>query len=109
MRRVSKKTRAERWPVLAALRAHVLARASGRCECVAEGGLWHHGRVEVHHVVKRSRARDDTPDNAVALCQKHHQATDRAFAEGRLVVSALGGERFAFAVVTANDKWATRA
>lgn len=108
LRSVSRKTRAVRWPALAALRLHVGMRATWQCEYVHAYGGWHHGPLEVHHVVKRSRLRNDSPDNAVLLCLRHHQDTDRPYAIGRLVVTPLGSGRFHFEIVTKADKWAAR-
>lgn len=103
---VSKKTRTERWPVLKALRAHVLARSGGRCEYL--DGIHHHGPLDCDHVVNRSQKRDDDPSNAVFLCRAHHDAKVRPFSMGRLIITALGQERFRFEVVFAEDKWALR-
>lgn len=104
LRPVSRKTRETRWPALTTLRAHVLARAKGRCEaCKIIAG------VDVHHVAKRSQRRDDSADNAIYLCRFCHRRTDESFAKGRLVITALGRARFACAVVYAKDKWAARA
>jgi 5-methylcytosine-specific restriction endonuclease McrA len=106
LRRVSKKTRTERWPVLKALREHVLTRARGRCECT--GALTHGGPLDVHHCVKRSQGGKDTPDNAVLLCRVHHDMTDFPLAKGRLVVLPQGEETFQFEMIYAADKWAAR-
>ena len=109
LRRVSRKTRTQRWPVLKALREHVLKRSEGRCEVCHRRAV-----VEVHHVIKRSQARNDSPDNAIALCTNRfggagcHEATDRAYATGRLVITSLGDERFRAKVCWASDKWAAR-
>ena len=101
---VSEKTRTTRWPVLEALRAHVLARSHGRCEYVA--GVAHSGPLDCDHVVNRSQKRDDSPSNAVLLCRRHHEDKVRPYSQGRLVITALGRERFCFEVVYAADKWA---
>jgi hypothetical protein len=100
---VSAKTRTMRWPVLKALRTHVLARAHGRCEYTA--GTDHGGPLDCDHVVNRSQKRDDDPSNAVLLCRHHHDAKVRPFSKGRLVIEALGGERFRFITIFADDKW----
>jgi len=104
---VSRKTREGRWPVLKALRAHVLARSHGRCEYTA--GMDHSGPLDCDHVVNRSQKRDDDPSNAVLLCRHHHDAKVRPFSKGRLIIEALGRERFRFVTVFAADKWAARA
>lgn len=51
----------------------VLARAGGRCE-----NPWcrRATRLDVHHIVKRSHGRDDSPLNLVALCRPCHALTD---------------------------------
>jgi hypothetical protein len=40
-------------------------------------GLWHQdgcfGMLHVHHIEYRGRGGDDIPDNAIVLCQKHHE------------------------------------
>lgn len=86
------------------VRAQVLERASGRCEVPG-------CRIptnQVHHVVKRSQGGPHDPDNAVAVCPRHHAQTDAPYSQGRLVVRSLGGGRFLAEVVTAPDKWAAR-
>lgn len=109
LRPVSKKTRTVRWPVLTALRAHVLARAQTRCEhCGVQR------RLEIHHVRKRSAGGADHPDNAIALCAgllSCHAWTDAPYSgrKGRLVITPLGQERFRRVVIWAPDKWAARA
>jgi 5-methylcytosine-specific restriction endonuclease McrA len=110
LRPVSKKTRTVRWPALKALRAHVLARSTmapvGHCEYA--GGVDHWGPLDVHHVIRRSAGGTDEPSNLLRLCRRHHDATDRAFAVGRLVITRLGGQRFRFQEVWALSKWEAR-
>ena len=110
LRPVSKKTRTTRWPALKALRAHVLARTSmapvGHCEYA--GGTGHWGPLDCNHVPKRRHQGGiQDPCFAVRLCRGHHDATDFAYAVGRLVVTPLGGERFRFEEVWAGSKWET--
>ena len=107
LRPVSRKTQEVRWPALRALRAHVRARAKGRCEVVA--GTGHRGPLDCHHVVKRSHGGRDVPENLALLCRAHHDMTDAPFSKGRLVIVHLGFETFRFEVVTVRDKWAHRA
>jgi hypothetical protein len=104
---VSRKTREGRWVALRALRAHVLARAKGRCEFVA--GRSHSGPLDVHHVVRRSAGGADDPSNATLLCRYHHRMTEAAYRHGRLVIEALGGEYFGMEIVFAADKFAAKA
>ena len=101
LRPVSPKTRA-RWGLLHVRRALILARANGRCEVCGE----HAGaRLEAHHVVKRSHARDDSVDNLIALCRDCHRRTDGPYAKGRLMIRALGHEEFDWKIVLAPNKW----
>ena len=100
---VSKKTLSVRWPVLKALRAHVLERAKGRCERC--GGKV---RLDIHHVLRRSAGGPDIPSNAVALCRPCHNETDYAYKQGRLVITPLGGELFRFERIYASSKWVAR-
>lgn len=55
------------------LRPLLLARAGNRCEvpwarCV--------GRLDLHHIVKRSQGGKDEVANLVHLCRAHHDQTD---------------------------------
>lgn len=100
LRRVSKKTRTIRWPRLKALREHVLVRAKHRCEFCGSGG-----RLDIHHVVRRSAKRDDSPDNAVALDRVCHRLTEAPYETGRLVITPLGNESFNMRIIRATDKW----
>ena len=85
-----------------ALKAHVWARARGRCEACGLAGS------EAHHVVKRSQGGADTADNVIWLCAVHHRRTDAAYSRGRLVIAPFGKERFLWDIVHAKDKWSTR-
>jgi len=74
----------------------VLARAGGRCQACGRGG-----RLDVHHVIKRSRGGSDWDlDLLVALCRRCHAQTDAAFVKGRLMITARGGGQYTFAIVT---------
>lgn len=91
-------TRAE-W---AEIRVQVLARASWICQAC---GVWGR-RLDVHHVVKRARGGSDFDlDRLVAVCRPCHEQTDAPYDRGRLVVTPLGGGRFAFEVVHRAGKW----
>ena len=84
---------AEEWP---AIRTAVLARASWRCQACGRGG-----RLDVHHVVKRSQGGSDWDlDALVALCRRCHEQIDAPFVKGRLIVIPRGGGQFTFEVVT---------
>jgi len=106
MRRVSQTTRTTRWPVLAALRAAVLAREHGRCQARYFGAC--RGPLDCHHVVRRSRGGLDHADNLALLCRAHHQETDWPYSRGRLLIDALGRGRFHITRLWASDKWALR-
>ncbi len=74
----------------------ILARAGSRCEACGRAG-----RLDVHHLVKRSHGGGDAdPDRLVALCRRCHELTDAPYATGRLVITALGTGQFRFEVVT---------
>lgn len=61
--------------------------------------------MDVHHVVKRSLGGPDDPSNMVLLCRfPCHEQTDWPYSRGKLVIRALGGERFIGAIVQAPDK-----
>ena|SRR5438309_488518 len=78
------------------IRAAVLARAGGRCRACGRGG-----RLDVHHVIKRSRGGSDWDlDMLVALCRRCHAQTDAAFVDGRLMITARGGGQYIFTTVT---------
>src|SRR5436309_1467465 len=65
----------------AAIRAAVLARAGWVCEACGV-----RGRLDVHHVQKRSQGGSDfDQDQLVGLCRGCHEQTDAAFDRGRLV------------------------
>jgi HNH endonuclease len=66
------------------------------------------GRLDVHHVVKRSRGGSDFDlDRLVALCRACHDQTDAPLAAGRLIVTPLGDGQFRFEVMQgpANYRW----
>ena len=82
----------EQWQ---AIRDVVLARAGWRCQACGRGG-----RLDVHHVVKRSQGGSDFDlDQLVALCRWCHDQTDAPYERGRLIVTALGAGEFTFEVV----------
>jgi hypothetical protein len=57
-------------------------------------------RLDVHHVIKRSRGGSDFDLNAlVALCRSCHEQTDAPYARGKLVVTPVGLGQFTFEVV----------
>ena len=83
----------EQWQ---AIREVVLARAGWRCQACGRGG-----RLDVHHVVKRSQGGSDWDlDALVALCRRCHAQTDAPFVKGRLIARPRGGGHFTFEVVT---------
>lgn len=87
-----------------AVKALVFARAKGRCEVNPI-----HPAVDVHHVTKRSQGGSDLDlDQLVALCRRHHDQSDAAFAAGRLVITPLGGGKFHHEVIRKENKWASR-
>ena len=78
-----------------AIKAAVLIRASWRCQACGAGG-----RLDVHHLVKRSQGGSDFDlDQLVALCRHCHGLTDAPYGRGRLVITACGEGRFAFDVI----------
>ncbi len=84
-----------------AIREQVLARARWRCQA-----CWSPGRLEVHHVLKRSQGGSDFDlDLLVALCRACHAQTDAPYAKERLVVTPLGRGQFVFEVVHQESKW----
>ena len=86
------------------IRAQVLARAQWRCQACRL-----RTRLEVHHVVKRTRGGSDFDlDRLVVLCPACHAQTDAPYLRGRLVITPLGQGQFTFTVVRETDKWATR-
>ena len=86
------------------IRAQVLARAQWRCQACRL-----RTRLEVHHVVKRTRGGSDFDlDRLVVLCPACHAQTDAPYLRGRLVITPLGQGQFTFTVVRGTDKWAIR-
>ena len=75
--------------------ADLTERAGWRCE---DPGCRARAPLDPDHVVRRSASGPDHPENIVMVCRRTHNDRDRPFRDGRLVVSALGGERFLFAV-----------
>ena len=62
-------------------------------------------RLDVHHIRKRAQGGSDFDlEQLVALCRDCHDRTDAPYARGRLVVTPLGGGRFAFAVLRGAGK-----
>lgn len=53
------------------VKAYVLARDNYQCQCGKTGCS---SRLEVHHIVFRSKGGSDAPDNLITLCSKHHKA-----------------------------------
>src|SRR5262249_58796759 len=82
------------------IRDEVLARSRWTCQaCGARTGL------EVHHVLKRSQGGSDFDlDLLVTLCRACHAQTDKPYATGRLVVTALGAGRFECVVIRCPSK-----
>lgn len=77
--------------LLILLKSALAAEAGYRCEmpwCRAAAAL------DLHHVVKRSQAGSDAPDNLVVLCRRCHERTDLPRDQGRLEITALGNGRF---------------
>jgi 5-methylcytosine-specific restriction endonuclease McrA len=84
MRRQGRKGRA-RAAALSALRPAVLAAFGGRC---ANPWCRTAGRLDVHHVIKRSQGGTDSlEENLVALCRACHERTDWPKDRGRLVIT----------------------
>ncbi len=83
------------------LKAAVMERAKGRCEIRSHD----HPAQDVHHVVPRSLGGPDVLENLIAICRHHHDQVDWPFAEGRLVIAPLGGERFEWQIVQKASKW----
>jgi len=77
------------------------SRAGWRCQACGR-----RGRLDVHHVIKRSRGGSDFDlDRLVALCRACHDQTDAPLAAGRLVVTPLGDGQFRFEVVRGPAKY----
>ncbi len=86
-----------------AIREVVLARADWACQACGS-----RGRLDVHHVTKRSHGGSDLDlDGLVALCRACHERTDAPYGRGRLVVTPLGEGRFTFALRRGAGKWAS--
>jgi hypothetical protein len=86
-----------------ALRIVVLTRDKHKCRHCGSGQY-----PQVHHVKKRSAGGPDVAENLVTLCGGRdgcHDATDRAYVAGRLVVTSLGGGEFQFKTVRKASKW----
>ena len=89
---------AEQWQIIC---AEVRRRAGWCCEACGR-----RGRLDVHHVVKRSQGGSDFDlDRLVALCPACHAQTDAPVAAGRLIVNPLGEGRFTFQVVHGPAKY----
>ncbi len=83
-----------------AIRETVLVRAHGACQACGS-----RSRLEVHHVCKRAQGGSDFDlDQLVALCRACHSRTDAPYAQGRLMVTVLGGGRFVFELVQGRGK-----
>jgi HNH endonuclease len=92
----------EQWQ---AIRDVVLARAGWRCQACGRGG-----RLDVHHVVKRSQGGSDFDlDQLVALCRWCHDQTDAPYERGQLVVTAVGDGQFGFDVIKRSARERTEA
>ncbi len=86
-----------------AIRETVLVWAHWACQACGS-----RSRLDVHHILKRAQGGSDLDlDRLVALCRRCHQQTDAPYARGRLVVTPLGGGRFAFVVLRGAGKGGT--
>jgi 5-methylcytosine-specific restriction endonuclease McrA len=84
-----------------AIQSEARSRAGWRCQACGR-----RGRLDVHHVIKRSRGGSDFDlDRLVALCRACHDQTDAPLAAGRLVVTPLGDGQFRFEVVRGPAKY----
>src|SRR5215472_6542644 len=84
-----------------AIQRQVRSRAGWRCQACGR-----RGRLDVHHVIKRSRGGSDFDlDRLVALCRACHDQTDAPLATGRLIVTPLSEGRFAFEVLHGPAKY----
>ena len=84
-----------------AIQSQVRIRAGWRCQACGR-----RGRLDVHHVIKRSRGGSDFDlDRLVALCRACHDRTDAPLAVGRLTITPMGERRFAFEVIHGPAKY----
>jgi 5-methylcytosine-specific restriction endonuclease McrA len=84
-----------------AIQSQVRSRAGWRCQACGR-----RGRLDVHHVIKRSRGGSDFDlDRLIALCRACHDQTGAPLAAGRLIVTPLGDGRFAFDVAQGPAKY----
>jgi len=81
-----------------AIQSDVRTRVGWRCQACGR-----RGRLDVHHVIKRSR--DFDLDRLVALCRACHDQTDAPLAAGRLIVTPLRDGRFTFDVAHGQAKY----
>jgi hypothetical protein len=88
-----------------AVKAAVWLRAGGQVEVVLAYGRCPRRAEDPHHALKRSASGADHPDNVVGVCKPHHRQTDWPFQRGRLVITPLGGGRFACRIVRKRSKW----
>ena len=94
-------------------RERILERRNGRCQVVYTSDTFGQLAVvrcdnraaDVHHVQKRSQGGTGHPDNLIALCRHCHDRTDWPYVRGRLVITPLGQERFACAILYAASKF----
>jgi len=95
-----------------AVYAVVDARSEGRCEFtqIPEWGplLRCTRPARDHHHLFKPRRGNHSAEKIVALCRFHHDRATWPYKRGRLVVTALGGGRFEFAIRFAADKFAAR-
>jgi len=84
-----------------AIQSQVRSRAGWRCRACGR-----RGRLDVHHVIKRSRGGSDFDlDRLVALCRACHDQTDAPLAAGRLIVTPLGDGSFRFDILRGPAKY----
>jgi 5-methylcytosine-specific restriction endonuclease McrA len=85
-----------------AIQSQVRIRAGWRCQACGR-----RGRLDVHHVIKRSRGGSDFDlDRLVALCRACHEQTDAPLATGRLIITPMGEGRLKFEFVHGPAKYA---
>ena len=90
------------------IRSHVLNRAKGHCEyCGEEGFLMSDGKghyLESHHIIALADEGQDTIENVIALCPKHHREAHFGASRTTLETEMAGLLKTGFIKDTVNKK-----